>query len=373
MPRQQRRSRRSSSARPTAAQINQRCNMFVARSTALRTALENRRVRPPSAPRSPPTTSVIEVISDGQGEAGFYRQVSPSAASREAAEKCEVRMASEGTKLSLSRPIYERLKAIKTPADAATQLYLDRNLKAFERAGIALDDAGRAKAQKLGDEISTLGTEFEANIPKGQRTITATAAELDGLPQDFLDAHKPGADGKITLRTDSTDYVPVLTYAKSRDLRERFYREYQLRAYPANDTPSAGPDRQARRARQAGRPSQLRDAQFRRPDAEYAGQGSGADRRYGGSREARGGPRLCEEARGPAAAPAGRDQARTVGQWLCEPARPEAVLRLRPPGSAQILLLRQGPRRHPAADRGHVRRRHPAVEDAEMGQARRIL
>ncbi len=49
----------------------------------------------------------------------IYRQVSPTAASREAGEKCEVRMASEGTKLSLSRPIYERIKAIKAPA--ATQ------------------------------------------------------------------------------------------------------------------------------------------------------------------------------------------------------------------------------------------------------------
>ena len=46
-----------------------------------------------------------------------------------------------------------------------------------------------------------------------------TPAELDGLPQDFIDAHKPGADGKITLKTDSTDYVPVMTYAKKEDLR----------------------------------------------------------------------------------------------------------------------------------------------------------
>jgi thimet oligopeptidase len=241
---------------PTAAQINQRCNMLVTRSAALRTSLEKSKGAATVGTTLTAYDKVIEVISDGQGEAGFYRQVSPSAASREAAEKCEVRMASEGTKLSLSRPIYERLKAIKAPADAATQLYLDRNLKAFERAGIALDDAGRAKAQKLGDEISTLGTEFESNIPKGQRTITVTAAELDGLPQDFLDAHKPGADGKITLRTDSTDYVPVLTYAKSRDLRERFYREYQLRAYPANDTPLRGLiDKRDELAKLVGRPN----------------------------------------------------------------------------------------------------------------------
>src|SRR5205085_380955 len=72
-------------------------------------------------------------------------------------------------------------------------------------------------------------------IPKGQRTVAATPAELAGVPEDFIQAHKPGADGKITLRTDSTDYVPVMTYAKDRSLRERFYRAYNLRAYPEND------------------------------------------------------------------------------------------------------------------------------------------
>jgi thimet oligopeptidase len=220
---------------PSAAAINARCDWFVARSTALRTALERSKGKPSVATTLAAYDKISELLSDGVGEVGFYRQVSPTAASRDAGEKCEVRLASEGTKLSLSRPVYEHLKAMPTPADGPTKHYLTRTLGAFERAGIALDPAGRAKAQALSDEISKLGTDFEANIPKGQRTITATAAELAGLPQDFIDAHKPGPDGKITLKTDSTDYVPVMTYAKDSALRERFYRAYRLRAYPEND------------------------------------------------------------------------------------------------------------------------------------------
>jgi len=221
---------------PTAAQVNQRCDMLVARSTALRKALETSKAKPTVATTLPAFDKLNELIGGGAGEATLYRETGATAAARSAGEKCEVRMASESTKLSLSRPIYEHIKAIAAPADETTKLYLTRVLGAFERAGIALDDAGRAKAQALTDEVSTLATQFEANIPKGQRTITATPAELDGLPQDFIDAHKAGPDGKITLRTDYTDYIPVLTYAKSSDLRQRFYREFQLRAYPDNDT-----------------------------------------------------------------------------------------------------------------------------------------
>jgi len=225
---------------PTAAQINARCDWFVARSTALRTALERSKAKATLATTLVPYDQLTELIGGGAGEAGFYRQVSPTAASREAAGKCEVRMSSENTKLSLSRPIYEHLKAIPTPTDAPTKLYLTRTLGAFERAGIGLDAAGRAKAQALADEISKLGTEFESNIPKGQKTITATPAELEGVPADFIAAHKVGSDGKITLRTDGTDYVPVMTYAKDSGLRQRFYFAYNTRAYPENDVALRG-------------------------------------------------------------------------------------------------------------------------------------
>ena len=222
--------------KPSAAAITARCNMLVARSTAMRTALETSKAKPGIDTTLRAYDDLNHLLQDGSSEATLYREVEPTASTRSAGEKCEVRMSSEQTKLQLSRPIYDHLKAIDaSAADAPTKLYLTRTLGAFERAGVALEGADRAKAQKLADEISELGTAFNANIPKGQRTITTTAAELDGVPQDFIDAHKPGADGKITLRTDSTDYVPVMTYAKSSELRHRFQQAYYHRAYPEND------------------------------------------------------------------------------------------------------------------------------------------
>jgi len=221
---------------PSAAAIKGRCNMYVARSKAMRTALEKSKVKPGVETTLRAYDDINRLLSDAGSEALFYREVQTSPASRAAGEKCEVAISSEQTKLQLSRPIYERLKVVQPATDdAQTKLYLTRTLGGFERAGIGLDAAGRAKAQALADDISKLGSEFNANIPKGQKTITATVAELDGLPQDFIDAHKPGADGKITLKTDSTDYVPVLTYAKSGELRHRFQQAYYLRAYPEND------------------------------------------------------------------------------------------------------------------------------------------
>src|SRR5438270_6471297 len=75
---------------PSAAAINARCNMFVARSTAMRTALERSKAKPAIATTLTSYDQLNKLIGDANGEAGFYRQVSPTAASREAGEKCEV-------------------------------------------------------------------------------------------------------------------------------------------------------------------------------------------------------------------------------------------------------------------------------------------
>ena len=69
---------------------------------------------------------------------------------------------------------------------------------------------------------------------RSSRSWSKTQAELDGLPEDFIKAHKPAADGTITLTSDSPDVTPVLKFAKSADLRKRIYLAYNNRAYPQN-------------------------------------------------------------------------------------------------------------------------------------------
>lgn len=179
---------------------------------------------------------INNLIGAASGEFSLYREVMADDARRSAAGACEVRIASEASKLSLSRPIYERIKAIPAKGvDAPTAWYLKRTISDFERAGVGLPDAQRAKAQELQDRIATLGTQFEKAIADGRKTVAADPAELDGLPADFVAQHKPGADGKVTISTDYPDYGPVMTYARSSALRERLAKAYNTRAYPAND------------------------------------------------------------------------------------------------------------------------------------------
>jgi thimet oligopeptidase len=179
---------------------------------------------------------ITALLNGGLGEFGLYQQVMADQPRRDAGAACQVRLSALGSKLSLSRPIYDRLKAIDaTGADAATTLYLARTLSAFERSGVALDEAQRARVQALNEELAKLGTEFDTNIANGRQVIKVDPAELAGLPADFIAAHEPGTDGKVEISTDSPDYQPVMTYAESDALRRQLSEVYNRRAYPAND------------------------------------------------------------------------------------------------------------------------------------------
>src|SRR5690606_15283092 len=114
-------------------------------------------------------------------------------------------------------------------------LLLTRTIESFERSGVALDETKRARVQALNEQLAKLGTEFEDNIANGRQVIEVEPAELAGLPQDFIAAHKPGANGLVEISTDTPDYQPVMTYAESDALRRRLSEVYNRRAYPGND------------------------------------------------------------------------------------------------------------------------------------------
>ena len=101
-----------------------------------------------------------------------------------------------------------------------------------------------------------LGTEFKSNIPKGQRTITVHSCRARRVAPGF--PRRAQARCR-TARSRCGPTAPIIAGDDLREeprLRERFYREYQLRAYPANDTALRGLiDKRDEPAKLVGRPN----------------------------------------------------------------------------------------------------------------------
>jgi thimet oligopeptidase len=166
----------------------------------------------------------------------LMQQVHPDTAFRDAATAMTSKVGAAGAALALNQGVYKALVAINLEgADPATRYYVGRQLLEFRLAGVDKDEQTRARLKALQDKLVELESAFDRNISDDQRSITVdNVAELDGLPQDYLDARKPGPDGKIKITTNYPDALPVLTFAKSDALRKRLFLEFDNRAYPQN-------------------------------------------------------------------------------------------------------------------------------------------
>jgi thimet oligopeptidase len=175
----------------------------------------------------------LDVVSS---QASLMEAVHPDAKVREAAEKMTQQASAFYTELSLNRAVYDALNSLDiSKADPETRYYVQRDLRDFRLAGVDKDEATRKRIKELRDELVVIGQEFDRNIRSDVRTVTVdSAAELDGLPADYIANHKPDANGKITLTTDYPDSLPIFSYAKNEDLRKRMYIAYNNRAYPKN-------------------------------------------------------------------------------------------------------------------------------------------
>ena len=91
----------------------------------------------------------------------------------------------------------------------------------FRLSGVDKDETTRKRVRALQDKITALSLTFGRNIQDGLKKVTATKAELDGLPDDYIARHPAAADGTYTLTTDFPDYSPVITFGKNADLRKR--------------------------------------------------------------------------------------------------------------------------------------------------------
>ena len=168
-------------------------------------------------------------------EPGLLERVHPEAPVRTAAEEATRAVDKFATALSLDRNVYEALKAIDASGqDGATQYFLARTLRDYRRAGVDRDDATRQRVQELREELTRIGQDFERNIQSDTRSIRVEPAALDGLPDDYVRSHAPGADGLVTVTTDYPDYVPFMAYSRREAARRQLYLEFRRRGHPKN-------------------------------------------------------------------------------------------------------------------------------------------
>jgi thimet oligopeptidase len=162
--------------------------------------------------------------------------VHPDEAMRKAGNDLERRVDALAAEIQLRPDVFRALEGLRRDGlDGETRYYVERELRELRRLGVDRPEATRARVQTLRDELSVLMADYLRNIrERGRRFQVPSAKDLDGLPADFIARHQSDPSGALTLTTDNVDARPVLTYARSEEIRRRMYVESYTVAYPEN-------------------------------------------------------------------------------------------------------------------------------------------
>lgn len=150
-------------------------------------------------------------------------------------------LSEHGSDIMLNPALFARVKSVKEQADtldAEQQMLLDKTYEGFERSGATLDKEGKRKFRAIKKELSELSLKFSSNLlaeTNAYHLLVTNEADLAGLPALQIEAARQAAQEQgheagwlFTLHAPS--YVPFLTYAHNRKLRQQLYMAYNTRA-----------------------------------------------------------------------------------------------------------------------------------------------
>lgn len=134
--------------------------------------------------------------------------------------------------VGLDQGIFDRVKGLYDDNDleGEQKSVLESYYKDFTRNGALLNTEDKEKLKKINQEQSQLSLNFSQNALKYNNAYFKHIADkelLDGLPEGALEAAAEEAKGRelvgYVVTLDYPSYLPVMTYAKSRELRKELY------------------------------------------------------------------------------------------------------------------------------------------------------
>ncbi|MBD1583139.1 oligopeptidase A [Pseudoalteromonas sp. S16_S37] len=165
-----------------------------------------------------------------------------SDALRKAYDECLPLISEYSTYVGQHQGLYQAYKSIKESDEfakmsVAQQTTINNELRDFALSGIALSEDKQKRYGEISARLSELAAKFGNNVMDAtqawQKHIT-DESQLSGLPESALALAKHTAQAKglegWVFTLDFPSYLPVMTYADNRELREEAYRAFVTRA-----------------------------------------------------------------------------------------------------------------------------------------------
>jgi thimet oligopeptidase len=214
-------------------------NRITAELTAARTLMERLK---DGAQRS--TADVLDTwndtdlaLSNAESVAAAFSEIHPDPQVRALAEEREQEISRLITERGQDRELYRVFAATEDePGDEGAARVRAKVLRDFRRSGIDRDDATRDRLRAVWERLTVLEQNFNRAIREDVRSVRLRPEQLDGMPQDYRDAHPVDVEGLVTITTDYPDAIPLRMYAHDAAARRALTMAMLDKGWPANDT-----------------------------------------------------------------------------------------------------------------------------------------
>ncbi|MBD2814779.1 oligopeptidase A [Xenorhabdus sp. Flor] len=197
-----------------------------------------------------PLSEASDKLSRMWSPVGHLNSVKNSPELREAYEQSLPLLSEFSTWLGQHKGLYQAYKSLKESHSFESlsqpqRKSIEDTLRDFELTGIGLPEEKQKRYGEITARLSELGSQFGNNVldaTMGWTKLITDENDLAGLPESAKAAAKAAAEAKdqegwlLTLNMPS--YLPVMTYADNRELRQEMYYAYTTRA--SDQGPDAG-------------------------------------------------------------------------------------------------------------------------------------
>jgi len=169
---------------------------------------------------------------------------------REAHDSCLPLFAEYGTFIGQHQGLYEAYLSIANSTEfnslkSEQQKVINDALRDFKLAGIALSADKKQRYGEIKQQLAALQSQFSNHVMDATLAWSKLVTDktiLAGLPDSAIAAAQQAASEKdqqgYLLTLDVPSYLPVMTYAQNRELREEVYTAFATRA--SDQGPNAG-------------------------------------------------------------------------------------------------------------------------------------
>lgn len=189
-----------------------------------------------------PIEDMGEKLSRTWSPIGHMNSVVNNEELREAYNECLPKLSEYHTELGQNTVLFDAYKQIRNGEEyeslaQAQKKIIDNALRDFRLSGIELSETDRNRFKEIRQELSQLSSKFSENVLDSNNAwekLVTDESELSGLPDSALGLLRQQAEAKDKkgwlLNLDFPSYMPVLSYADNRSLREEMYKAYATRA-----------------------------------------------------------------------------------------------------------------------------------------------